>query len=246
MRAFLFFIQFYFLTFFALLWIFISFSLGCLLSLFRWKDPNVLGWSIRLCSKGVLFLFGIKVEFENFEEIKKNQPAIFMGNHRSMLDVMTFGARCPEDLVLIGKKELMWMPLFGFLMFASGQVLLDRQNLKKAVDALTEVARLVRAKGFSVAIAPEGTRNKGGGLLPFKKGGFHLAVATGFPIVPMVSAPLQGIFDWDGRVIRSGTLRIRVLPPIHTTGLTSADVDSLIEKTRNEMLKAFEEYSKKS
>ncbi len=99
----------------------------------------------------------------------------------------------------------------------------------------------LRQDGVSIWIAPEGTRNHGTGLLPFKKGAFHMAIAAQVPIVPIVCAPLGPLIDWKRRIFGPGALPMRILSPIPTTGLTEADLADLSDRVRSAMLAALGE-----
>lgn len=83
-------------------------------------------------------------------------------------------------------------------------------------------------------------------LLPFKKGAFHLAIQAQLPILPIISEGYSHIYDSSKRSFPGGELEIRVLDPIPTTGLTADDVNDLMEKTRNLMLKHLKEMDRQS
>ena len=151
----------------------------------------------------------------------------------------TYGLLFPTKTLVIGKKELKWIPGFGLYFMASGNIMIDRKNRRKAVAGLGEAVAAARDKGLSIWIFPEGTRNiSGEGLLPFKRGAFHTAIAAGIPIVPIVQSPFVSLISWKNKVLGGGSVEIRILPPISTTGMTSADVEKLSNLTRAKMLEA--------
>jgi lysophosphatidate acyltransferase len=108
------------------------------------------------------------------------------------------------------------------------------------MKAFEGAARAMREKQQSVVIFPEGTRSYSAEpmLLPFKKGAFHLAVQAGVPIVPIVAENYSRVLNVKARRFDSGTIRVKVLDPIPTKGLTASDVDSLTRDTREKMLHA--------
>lgn len=96
----------------------------------------------------------------------------------------------------------------------------------------------MRSERQSVFIFPEGTRSyaEKPELLPFKKGAFHLAVQAQVPIVPIVCANYSHVLNVKKKRFSPGVVDVSVLPPIPTKGLTAADVDALVKKTRDAML----------
>ena len=179
---------------------------------------------------------GLEVRVEGREHLMAQRPCVYVANHQSAYDVPVLAELHTPDAVIIGKKELVNIPLFGWLYKATGNILIDRANRAHAVGRLREAETAVRERGVSGWIFPEGTRGKSPGqLLPFKKGAFYLAIATGVPLVPVVVGPVTGVFDLKRRIARPGTVRVRVLEPIPTSGLTEADVDALLYRTRERM-----------
>jgi len=196
----------------------------------------------RLFGTPALKLAGIKIEVENLAGRDAHQPCVFVGNHQSTLDLMTFGSIFPPRTLCIGKKELLWIPFFGVGFWAAGNVLLDRSNRSKAIDRLADAVTVLRDKKWSIIIFPEGTRNHSGhGMLPFKKGAFHLAAKAGVPIVPIVCSRVLHLADFKRHMLKSGTLRMRVLPAIPVTADT--DIEKLASEVREKMLAAYEELS---
>ena len=177
-------------------------------------------------------VLGWRVEVEGREHLDVSDPVVWMIRHQSNLDIVTLGGIYPPRTVVIGKKEVGNIPVFGWFFRATGNILIDRRNFQSAVAAMDAAAEEVRRKRISVWVFPEGHRNQEQQLLPFKKGVFHLAIATQFPIVPIATGPIADILDGHGWAVRPGTYRVRVLPPIPTEGLTAADVDQLAETVR--------------
>jgi len=179
--------------------------------------------------------------------LEAKQPCIYVCNHQSNFDVLTMGAVFPRGGVIIGKKELIWVPIFGFLFKAAGNVLIDRKNRTKALAGLSEVINAIEKRKVSVWVFAEGTRNKSGrGLLPFKKGAFYMAVEAQIPVVAVVGAPIRKIFDWPGRRFPGGKFKVKVLAPVSTQGLVHTDIAGLMERVRNQMWVALDEIDRMS
>ena len=102
----------------------------------------------------------------------------------------------------------------------------------------------MREEKIAVWFMPEGHRNTSAELLPFKSGAFRLAVAAQAPIIPIVAEPLTVIADTERHLARRGRLRVRVLEPVPTEGLTVKDVPPLLFSVRASMQAALEDFRK--
>src|SRR5690606_22612534 len=185
---------------------------------------------------------GMKVEIIGEENLRASRPCVYVANHQSVFDVPVLAELYPEGTVVIGKKELRSIPFFGWLYVRTGNVLIDRSSNPAAVGRLREAESAIRDRGVSVLIFPEGTRGSGDrGLLPFKQGAFYMAVAAQVPVVPIVVSRLAPLFHMRSRRIIPGTVQVRVLEPIETTGLTDEDVPGLLEEVHAQMNAVFAE-----
>jgi 1-acyl-sn-glycerol-3-phosphate acyltransferase len=160
-------------------------------------------------------------------------PFVLLSNHQSLLDVPAVVTAFPGRLSFVAKQELRSVPMFGRAMEAAGIVFVDRADRTKAIAQLASAkARL--GEGTSVWIAAEGTRSRDGTLGPFKKGGFHVAVALGVPILPTwVDGTLGVIPPGSLRSVTGQTVRVRFGAPIPTAGRT---VDALLPEVRAALL----------
>lgn len=192
----------------------------------RWLDR----WSSLMT--GAL---GWTVEVDHPERLVAHRPAVLVGNHQSNLDAVVWAAFFPDSTVVIGKKQIRLIPIFGWLFRATGNILIDRDDAAKARTSIAEAARKIRQEGLRVWMAPEGHRNQRPEMLPFKKGAFHLAIAAQVPVVPFVVGPLAPVLDARRLLVRPGTIRVKVLEPIPTAGTTEADLPALLARTRTEM-----------
>ena len=154
-----------------------------------------------------------------------------MANHLSTVDIWSLLAAFPFRVRMIAKKQLGSIPLFGWAMRAGRFIFIDRANAIAARRSIEEAKRRIRA-GEMVLLFPEGTRSRDGRLGPFKKGGFHLAVGAGVPIVPVAISGARESMPRGSLLLRPGHVRITVGVPIPTTGLTEQDHQQLLEKVR--------------
>ncbi|KAM0324378.1 hypothetical protein ACHAQA_008159 [Verticillium albo-atrum] len=184
---------------------------------------------IMLLTTGVIF----EVDDPN-NVLATTRPAVFIGNHQTELDVLMLGSVFPKNCSVTAKSSLKKTPFLGWFMSLSGSIFIDRKNSKDAREAMSGAANEIRTRRQSVYMFPEGTRSyaKDPTLLPFKKGAFHLAVQAGVPIVPCVVANYSHILWAKGLIFKGGKIPVKVLDPIPTAGLTSADVDELTRTTQ--------------
>ncbi len=175
---------------------------------------------------------GAEVKVSGQENLEENKSYIFIANHRSYLDTTALFAYGGKKMGLIGKKELLKVPVLGrgmqFIKFRA----IDRSNPQKALETMEQVRETVDS-GYSFGIFAEGTRAMPGELLPFKKGAFHLALQTGAAIIPVAIKNTDYLMGKKTGVANSGTMEIVLLPPIETKGLTAdEDLMDLLTKTR--------------
>ena len=162
---------------------------------------------------GVVRMMGWKIRVEH-GRLDAWKPCVFVGNHQSIMDVLVLGSVVPRRTVAVGKRELTKSPLFGWFFVRSGNLVIDRGNSEAAKKMLAAAGRRLKEEGLSVWFMPEGHRNSGPELLPFKTGAFRLAAAAGVPVVPVVAAPLKPIVDPERMEAHRGALEISVLDPM--------------------------------
>ncbi len=189
----------------------------------------------RVFCRGLVRMMRWTIEVENRDRLEAFRPCVIVGNHQSFLDVVTFGSIFPPQTVSAGKREIGKIPIFGWFYRLSGNLIIDRDHARSALESLEAAAEAMRREKISVWFMPEGHRNTGGELLPFKTGAFRLAVTARAPIVPIVAEPLTVIVDTRRHLARPGRLRIRVLEPVPTEGLQNKDVPALLFAVRAAM-----------
>uniref|UniRef100_A0A8B9QI32 1-acyl-sn-glycerol-3-phosphate acyltransferase n=1 Tax=Apteryx owenii TaxID=8824 RepID=A0A8B9QI32_APTOW len=172
--------------------------------------------------------FGIKMQVWGSEHLNIKEPYVMVCNHQASLDLMGMVEIMPDRCVPIAKKELMYMGTVGWACWLSGIIFINRQKTGDAIDVITQTLR--------VWIFPEGTRNQGKSMLPFKRGAFHLAVQAQVPIIPIVISPYWNFFSSKDKKFIPGTCTIRILPRIETQGLSPKDVPDLTETVRKAMV----------
>lgn len=201
------------------------------------------GYAIRCVS----WLFAMKFIIEGEENLKDKPVGIIMMNHQCFLDKLPIAAIMPLSgaLSIIMKKELQYVPLFGFSAYMSGSIFIKREDREGAVKVINEQKKIFEQKKNMMLVFPEGTRNRQPLLRPLKKGAFYLAVEAKCPIYPIVVAPFYS-YDDATQFFDSGTFRIRILPPVETKNLSAEDVPKLVEQVQAKMQNEFTELWKET
>ena len=208
----------------------IFFSILALFASFIDPGGNSAHQVARLWGKTLLLFSGVQVKLVGeTHAISPDQSYIFMANHQSAFDIFSLLAGLPIPFRWVAKKELFKIPIFGPSMRRAGYISIDRSNPRDAVRSLNKAAQRIR-EGVSVVVFPEGTRTEDGNLLPFKGGGFVLAIKSTAPIVPTA---IRGTFMVKPRGsfwIHPRTVYIHLGTPIETKGYKTRDKDILKEK----------------
>ncbi|OGP78308.1 MAG: hypothetical protein A2Z13_10785 [Deltaproteobacteria bacterium RBG_16_64_85] len=195
--------------------------------LFLWVSKNY--------SRIVLLALGVKVAGRGLENIDVGKPYVFMSNHVSHADSPALASVIPHPLHWVFKKELSKIPVFGWILLAGGQIMIDRSD-PEGSKAVLERALAGLSGNNSVMIYPEGTRSRDGKLQPLKKGGFWMALQAGLPIVPVRVSGTREIVAADTLRIRPGNVVVEVFPPIPTVGKAAADLPELMRQVQEVML----------
>jgi 1-acyl-sn-glycerol-3-phosphate acyltransferase len=208
------------------------------------RADNV-GFFCRIFCRPLVRALGWDIALEGRELLERVGPCVVIANHQSALDVVIYGAIAPPKSLAIGKRSIVWIPLFGWLFAAAGCILVKREDPRSAQSALDRAIEAIRRRSAAVWITPEAHRDHGGPLLPFKTGAFRLAAAAGVPVIALVAAPLTAIVEADRRLARPGTLRIRVLQPIPVPAEAPREaLAALAESTRERMQAVHDEMAR--
>ncbi|MFC5065535.1 HAD-IB family hydrolase [Actinomycetospora atypica] len=182
-----------------------------------------------------LLASGVQLDIHGGHHIWEAQPAVFLFNHQSQLDVLVLGGLLRGNFAPVAKKELATNPLFGPLMRLLETAFIDRSDNAQARKALEPAVERLRS-GVSVVIAPEGTRSATPSPGTFKKGAFHVARQAGVPVVPLVFRNTGELMSRNAMVIHPGVVQVAVLPPIDVSSWDPSELDERVEEVRQQYL----------
>jgi len=177
-----------------------------------------------------LTLAGIRYRVAGFEHVPST-AVVFCSNHESNVDPPVLFRALHRRLRVLYKAELRRFPLMGIIFDVGGFVAVERGDREKSLAAISRGAASLRS-GNSFLIFPEGTRSRTGHLLPFKKGGFIMAIEAQVPIVPVAVHGGRNAMRKGSAFVQPVMVNVHVGPPIPTAGLTMADRDALIARVR--------------
>ena len=194
----------------------------------------IVSWAFNV----VIFLSGIKRTVIGEENVPRDKAVLYVGNHRSIFDIVLAYPRVPSPTGFIAKKEILKVPLLNIWMIYMDCLFLDRKDLKKGLEMILAAIDKVK-NGISIFIYPEGTRNKTSEPLgEFHKGSFKIAQKAGCPIVPVVMTHTDEIFEKHIPFIKSTKVTIEYGKPILMSELSKEDqknIDGYVKKIMEEM-----------
>jgi 1-acyl-sn-glycerol-3-phosphate acyltransferase len=170
-------------------------------------------WSMWVVRTGVR-LARIRVQVVGREDVP-TRPCIFMANHVSNLDPPILLPLLPYRTAFFIKRSLLRIPVVGLGMRLAGFVPVDRDGRLESARESVEAANKVLASGVNISTFPEGTRSRGGRLLPFKKGPFYLAMESGAPVIPISIWGSEHMMTKGSLRIKPGTAHLTFHPAVY-------------------------------
>jgi 1-acyl-sn-glycerol-3-phosphate acyltransferase len=169
-------------------------------------------WSLLL-----IRLTGCKLTVLGRENIPRKGGICFVSNHGSIFDIILLLAYTGRPIGFIAKKELAFIPFLNIWIVLIGGLFIDRNTVRRAVNTIHTGVKRIKAGGAMI-IFPEGHRNRGRGLLPFRPGSFKLATQAEAPIVPVAITGSYEVFEKTRRVC-AGPVKVIFGKPIITAEL---------------------------
>jgi 1-acyl-sn-glycerol-3-phosphate acyltransferase len=184
------------------------------------------GW----CKSSIVvlrYLNGIRYTIEGYENLPDG-PAVLLSKHQSAWETLAFPALMPRPLCYVFKRELLFVPFFGWALGMLKMVHIDRKQGKDAFVSVTRQGRARMDEGAWVIMFPEGTRTPTGKQGKYKTGGARFAIATGAPVVP-IAHNAGRLWPRNSFLKYAGIVTVSIGKPIETTGLTPDEVNTRVE-----------------
>jgi 1-acyl-sn-glycerol-3-phosphate acyltransferase len=202
------------------------------------RDVRFLYWiGMGLAFRGAR-ITGAKVKLVGLDEIDTAGTYIFMSNHVSNLDPPLLVPLIPRRTSVLAKKEIWRIPILNKALDLAEIVPVERSNREAAISSIRRAGEVMRHH-INMTIFPEGTRSPDGRLLPFKKGPFHLAAETGFPIVPVTILGTYEMMPKSSLIVKPGTATLVFHPPVDPKKFASREelMEAVWEKIKSALPK---------
>jgi 1-acyl-sn-glycerol-3-phosphate acyltransferase len=194
-----------------------------------------LGAASRIIARSILWSTGTKLHVEGIENIPRNKPYCYIGNHQAYADILTYMAVTPKAVGFIAKDSLKSVPIIRTWMVAMGCYFLKRNSLKDGLKGILYGADRVK-KGYPMVIFPEGTRSKGPEMGPFRKGGVKLATKSKAVAVPVSIFGSYRVLEQKGHP-NPTWIGVKFHPPVDTANLRGPEEDALADRLHDTIQK---------
>ena len=195
---------------------------------------------VQIAFNVAMFVSGCKKHISGLENIPQDQPVMFAANHRSFYDILLAYSSIASrhvQVAFISKIEIKKFPMIAQWMYFLNCLFMDRGNMKQNMEVILKAISLIK-EGYSIYIAPEGTRNATDTLLPFKEGSMKIATKTKAPIVPVCIKHTEEIMENHLPWIRGGHIYSEYGKPIYPDQLEGDDkkyIGAYVQKIIQEM-----------
>ncbi len=186
----------------------------------------------KIWARVMLLVSATRVSAVGKEKIEKGRSYVIISNHQSQYDILAIVTSLGVQFRWIIKQEILRVPLFGYALYASRNIFIDRRDPDRARKSIRKgLDRLPR--GASVMFFAEGTRSPDGRLLPFKKGGFAVALERSYPVLPVTVNGSRRVLPKGSVEFHPGRIEVVIGDPIETSGYGLDRIGELMERTRD-------------
>lgn len=194
----------------------------------RTSQKNALVYKVgNVWASSLLKVAGVKVTVYGIENIPKDKPVLFIGNHQGNFDIPIYISQIPQLIGFIAKVELGKIPILKTWMKLMQCVFMDRSNIRKSGEAIIKGIKNLKS-GYSMVIFPEGTRSRGDIMGQFKLGSFKLASKSKCPIIPVTMNGSYKIMENNKKsLIKPAKVELYIHPLIDTSNLSKEEFDLL-------------------
>ncbi|MDH4128472.1 MAG: 1-acyl-sn-glycerol-3-phosphate acyltransferase, partial [Spirochaetota bacterium] len=191
-------------------------------------------------AKWLICVSGVKINIVGLENISLDKNYVFVSNHSSLFDIPVLLSSIKNEIKMIAKKELAYIPIWGWSLVAGGYILIDRKNPKNAFKAMKKAEKKLK-KGTSILVFPEGTRSDNGSVQEFKKGAFMLAIQTHLDMIPISIINSHKVMPKKSFKLSPVTVHLIIDKPISMGEIKSLGKDDFINKVRELIIKNCQE-----
>ena len=183
----------------------------------------------------------MKVKVEGLEKIAPDGSYVFVSNHLSYMDTPVVLANIPVQFRFLAKSGLFQIPLLGTHLARAGHIPVPRDDARAAVKTMTTAAQVIRERGISLLIFPEGGRSHTGELAAFKEGAAYIAIRAGVPLVPIALKGTREVLPFGSGHVRSGWVTMRIGDPIPTDQVQLRDRGRITAELRDRIASMLDE-----
>jgi 1-acyl-sn-glycerol-3-phosphate acyltransferase len=195
----------------------------------------------RVWARFLLWGSGVRVKASGLEKIAPDGSYIFVANHLSYMDTPVVLANIPVQFRFLAKSGLFRIPLLGTHLNRAGHIPVPRDDARAAVKTMNTAAQVMRERGISLLIFPEGGRSHTGELASFKEGAAYIAIRAGVQLVPIALKGTREVLPFGSGHVRSGWVTMRVGDPISTDQMQLRDRGQITAELRDRIASMLDE-----
>jgi 1-acyl-sn-glycerol-3-phosphate acyltransferase len=189
----------------------------------------------RVWSRMLLAVSGVSMRVKGLEKIDSQGAYVFVANHRSLMDTPVVLAHIPLQFRFLAKKGLFLIPILGTHLRRAGHLPVVKGDPRASLKSMSDAAKIIRERGVSVLLFPEGGRSADDTLQEFREGAAYIAIKAGVPAVPIAMTGTREVLKMGSMQIMSGPVELRIGDPIPTANLTLRDRTILIQTLREKV-----------
>jgi 1-acyl-sn-glycerol-3-phosphate acyltransferase len=195
----------------------------------------------RVWARFLLWGSGVKVKVEGLEKIAPGGSYVFVSNHLSYMDTPVILSAIPVQFRFLAKSGLFKIPLLGTHLARAGHISVPRDDARAAVKTMTTAAQVIRERGISLLIFPEGGRSPDGELAAFKEGAAYIAIRAGVSVVPIALKGTREVLPFGSAHVRSGLVTMRIGEPLSTDQAQLRDRERVTAELRTRIVNLLED-----
>ncbi|MBI3834239.1 MAG: 1-acyl-sn-glycerol-3-phosphate acyltransferase [Planctomycetes bacterium] len=218
------------ITAFCMSLLVVAFGFPLLIIGFIHPSSRLLALLSSLWAVAVLYLSGVRLTVDGFEDVADRTPRFYVANHQSALDIPILLLSLKGDVRFFAKNTLFRIPIFGWVLARYGYVPIDRGNARQTLRSVDRVLSNLSGRPVSIAVFPEGTRSRDGRLQPFRKGTMKICQRSGMEIVPVTIDGSINVHHRDSFRATPGSVRVTFHPPIPTIEAQSLSSTELLDR----------------